>query len=84
MTKEELCQIYNKDKFHIEFVDKIGDIVPDNLMDLYLNVLELSLKAPFKGEFAEFKSSYYLTLELLVSCLGFSINKNGELIYRNV
>ena len=65
-----LISLYNNDKYHIDFLDKIANDIPIELLELYQKVLELSLEAPFNEEIY---NSYQLAIELLCVSLGFKI-----------
>lgn len=65
-----LISLYNNDKYHIDFLDKIANDIPIELLELYQKVLELSLEAPFNKEIY---NSYQLAIELLCVSLGFKI-----------
>lgn len=65
-----LISLYNNDKYHIDFLDKIANDIPKELLELYQKVLELSLEAPFNEEIY---NSYQLAIELLCVSLGFKI-----------
>ena len=71
-----LAELYNKDKYHIEFLDKVYDIIPKELLELYFKVLELSLEAPFDEELND---SYQLSIELLCKGLGFKFDINSKI-----
>ena len=75
----ELVDLYNKDKYHIEFLDKLGDILKPELMSLYLDALNLSFKAPFSDEMND---SYQITIELLNKSMGFKYRPNGDIYYK--
>ena len=70
-----LMSLYNNDKYHIDFLDKIANDIPIELLELYQKVLELSLEAPFNEEIY---NSYQLAIELLCVSLGFKI-RDGRL-----
>ena len=72
-----LAKLYNEDKYHIEFLDKVEDIVPKELFSLYMKVVDLSLEAPFVEELND---SYQLAIELLCKSLGFKFDINGKII----
>ena len=72
----KLADLYNKDKYHIEFLDKVEEVIPKELFDLYMKTLELSLEAPFVEELND---SYQLTIELLCKALGFKFDINGNI-----
>jgi len=71
-----LAKLYNEDKYHIEFLDKVEEIIPKELLDLYFKVLELSLEAPFNEELND---SYQLSIELLCKGLGFKFDIDGKI-----
>lgn len=75
-TYNSLVELYNEDKYHIEFLNKVEDIVPKELFELYMKVIELSLEAPFVEELND---SYQLAIELLCKSLGFKFDINGKL-----
>ena len=70
-----LISLYNNDKYHIDFLDKIANDIPIELLELYQKVLELSLEAPFNEEIY---NSYQLAIELLCVSLGLKI-RDGRL-----
>ena len=79
--RDYLVKLYNKDVYHIDFVDKVLQIVPDDLWDLYVKVLSLSLEAPFNKELNE---SYQIAIELLCKGLKFEFDENGILCNKEV
>ena len=76
-----LTKLYNEDRYHIEFVDRVAEYIPKELLDLYFKVLELSLEAPFDVELNE---SYQVTIELLCKALGFNFDINGKIDSKEV
>jgi hypothetical protein len=76
-----LVKLYNEDKFHIDFLDKVEELVPVSLIELYFKAIELSLEAPFDEEINE---DYQVAIELFCKGLGFKFNKDGKLIYKEV
>lgn len=72
----KLANIYNSDKYHIEFLDMIATEIPNELLDLYNKVLKLSLEAPFVEELNE---DYQLAVELLCKALGYKFDINGNI-----
>lgn len=79
--RDSLVKLYNKDVYHIDFVDKVSQIVLDDLWELYIKVLSLSLEAPFNQELNE---SYQIAIELLCKGLEFDFDKNGILYNKEV
>ncbi len=78
---KELVSLYNKDKYHIEFLGEIANYVNANLIELYIKVLLLSEQAPFDEELNE---SYELSLMFLCKSLGFRFKKDGSIYYKEV
>ena len=75
-TYNELVKQYNMDQYHYDFLDSIAPFIPDNLLGLYLDTLNLSFKAPYSDEMNQ---SYQITIEILCKSLGFNINQYGDL-----
>ena len=71
IEKEELKNLYYKDKYHIEFLDKLVPYIDKDNLKLYLSVLDLSTKAIDSEEMLE---SYELALKIL--CLRINILKD--------
>lgn len=78
---KEFITLYNNDIYHIEFLDKLNDLIPKNLLWLYNKVVDLSVEAPFNEELNE---SYQLSIELLCKSLGYSFDINGNIYYKEV
>lgn len=76
-----LAELYNKEEYHIEFLDAIAEIIPKELLNLYERVLELSLEAPFTEEL---RDSYQLAIELLCRALGFKFDIDGKINIKEV
>lgn len=74
-----LLEVYYKDKYHFEFVDKLAEYIDKDNLELYSKVVSLSLEAPFDEELEE---SYQLSLELLCKSLGFGFDKNCIIYYK--
>ena len=73
---KQLIELYNSDPYHIEYLDRIAPYIKEELLDLYLYALNLSLEAPFKDEI---NNSYQITIEILNKSLGLSYKPNGDL-----
>lgn len=78
---EKLVELYNSDKYHIEFLGEIANYIDVNLIELYIKVLLLSEEAPFNEEINE---SYELSLMFLCKSLGFRFKKDGSIYYKEV
>lgn len=62
VNKKELKNLYYKDKYHIEFLDKLAPYIDKDNLGLYMSVLDLSIKAVDSEEILE---SYELALKIL-------------------
>ena len=72
---KELANLYNSDKYHIEFLGEIINYINADLIELYIKTLLLSEEAPLNEELNEF---YELSLMGLCKELGFSLKKMEE------
>lgn len=74
----EVLDLYNKDKYNIEYLDRIAPYIPMELIDLYYSTLLLSNKSVYEDEFID---SYEIVLGLLNKSLGLVLREN-RLLYK--
>lgn len=52
-TYNSLKELYYKDKYHIEYLDKIAEYIRPEYLDLYSNILNMSLNVLISDEMEE-------------------------------